>query len=172
LKETGNGEGNIRTSDEPNAKVETPLKCRLATCSYKAFEPSMGHAVRITRFPPRWKLPYELAGSVMQLAPSWAEWQIGKSGDSHGFVAAYQARLSELGVATISAVLGSRFPHDRICLLCYERVDGVPPEERPFVCHRAAFAQFWTRETGDEVPELSDPCQPWRPSPYASPGSD
>ena len=73
MTETALVEGNIRTSGGPNVKVETPFKCRLATCSYKAFEPSMGHAVRITRFPPRWKLPYELAGSAMVLAPTWSE---------------------------------------------------------------------------------------------------
>jgi hypothetical protein len=45
-----------------------PLQGRLATCSYRAFRPEMGHAVRITRGAPRYKLGYELAGSA---SPTW-----------------------------------------------------------------------------------------------------
>jgi hypothetical protein len=46
----------------------------------------------------------------------------------------------------------------------HEALDGIPEEERPYVSHRAAFFQWWTRQTGDEVPELSHlPQQPQSP---------
>jgi hypothetical protein len=161
LTESENGEGKIKTSGGPNVKAETPLKCRLATCSYKAFEPSMGNAVRITRFLPHCELPYELAGSAMVLAPTWTEWGLAKNdGSGERFAGAYRARMDTLGVNTIEPVLVSLRLSGTLVLLCFESLAGVPPDEQQFVCYRRALASWWQQMTGDEVPELSDQLQP------------
>jgi hypothetical protein len=149
LTESGNGKA------RGNLKEATPFKGRLATCSYRAFRPEFGHALRITRFPPRWKLPYELAGSVMILDPTWQDWKLAKGGGSAAtFVDSYTARIDTLGANTIETALESLGLSGTLVLLCFESLAGIPSEEQRFICHRRAFADWWMVQTGDPVPEL------------------
>jgi hypothetical protein len=151
LTESENGEGKIRTSGGPNVKAETPLKCRLATCSYKAFEPSMGHAVRITRTGPKWALGFPLAGTVMELAPSWRAWHLRDTPVMFGHV--YRAKLEHLGVERIIDLIDAMVPTGPVILLCYE-ADRAN-------CHRGIFASWWRSKTGQDVRQHSatPPCQ-------------
>jgi hypothetical protein len=129
------------------------VRGRLATCSYRAFRPEMGLAVRITRGHPRWRLPYVLAGKVNSLAPDATEWAL--RDDPAAFVAHYQARMDGLTVEGVAAELAGEFPDGRLVLLCFEDVWGqvLAPA---LVCHRRAFAEWWQDRIGDMVPELSE----------------
>ena len=124
----------------------------LATASYGSFKAAMGQAVRITRTPPRWKLPYVLAGSVMHLAPTWHEWHL--RDDHVAFVVSYRDRMDRLGVDQIADLIQAVCPVGTAVLCCYEKLTGIPPDEQQFVCHRRVFAAWWSENSGDEVPEL------------------
>ncbi|HUY98591.1 MAG TPA: hypothetical protein VMW47_13420 [Verrucomicrobiae bacterium] len=131
------------------------LSGRLATCSYQAFGPEMGAAVRITRGAPRWRLPYQIAGTIPELAPTAHEFGIK---DGAEFTAAYQERLSELGVDRITELLKVAVPHARIVLCCFETLGAVAPDvPQTYLCHRRGFAEWWEVQTGDVVPELFGP---------------
>jgi hypothetical protein len=132
--------------------METGPDPALATASYRAFTPSMGHAVRITRTAPKWVLGFPLAGTIMELAPSWREWNL--RGDMHAFVTAYQARMDGLGADRVMGLIRSVVPLGTAVLLCYEALDGVQPDQQKYTCHRRTLADWITANTGIEIPEL------------------
>lgn len=57
-------------------------------------------------------------------------------------------------MAYIGKLLQEAVPAGPMSLLCFESLDGVPPEGRQAICHRHIAAAFWEQETGREVPEL------------------
>ena len=107
--------------------------------------------VRITLGHPRFRLSYELAGKIPELAPTRE--MFGKT--EAEFAAAYTALLVERGgvdhlterFASIAAETGS----DDLVLLCFEdlRTPGL-------FCHRRVFAEWWEQQTGRTVPELPE----------------
>jgi hypothetical protein len=132
----------------------------IATCSYRAFEPSMGLAVSISLGRPHWPLPYRIAAEVSELkpwglldAPDWAE--------------RYLARLDEIGPDRISRRLESLCAQtasvptvgniadvgrERLVLLCFEK--------SPAGCHRSLAARWLSENLGIDVPELEPAPDP------------
>lgn len=123
----------------------------IATSRYAAREKVIGSGlapVRTTIGAPKFRLGYELAGSVSMLAP------YGLLGvdDPAEFETAYRARLDGFGVERIRAALEdvARAAGTEGCvLLCYENLDD-PAQS----CHRTTFALWWRENTGEEVLEL------------------
>jgi hypothetical protein len=104
--------------------------------------------IRTTRGAPRFKLGYELGGSVMELAPP--TWMLKMEGEA--FIAAYRRHLDEVGVAAIASSLGRTIASSGkrgAVLLCFEDVT------KGQLCHRRVFAEWWQERVGAEVPELS-----------------
>ena len=124
----------------------------LATSRYHAPERVLACGlapVGITVSPPRFRLGFELAGSVGALAPHGI---LGLE-DPEEFARLYLARLDGYGVERIAAALGALagLSDAQGCvLLCYEDLE-TPGEW----CHRRLFAQWWLGRTGIEVPELA-----------------
>jgi Protein of unknown function, DUF488 len=115
----------------------------LATCYFAKFDSSMGHAVRITRYPPRWQPPWPLAGTIRELAPHQA-WAL--RSDWPAFEAAYRAQLEKVGVDKITQLIEQVVPSGIAVLLCFEK--------DPARCHRGLFASYWVSKTGREVLEI------------------
>lgn len=61
--------------------------------------------------------------------------------------------LSLLGVCLcgLRLVLPGIVCRDRLVLLCFDDI-------RKELCHRSLFAQWWQRETGENVRELQEGC--------------
>jgi hypothetical protein len=119
----------------------------ISTCSYAAFVPSMGTAIRISLGGPRIPEPSgrEHWIYLRELAPRG--WYFKAEPDA--FAAAYLKQLDELA-GYIEVKLGDLAGQfDRVCLLCWERRVTGPQD-----CHRRLWAQWWTERTGEEVPEL------------------
>jgi hypothetical protein len=105
-------------------------------------------AVRTTVGAPRFRLGYELAGSVSMLAPHGLR----SIEDEAEFEAAYRARLKGFGVGKIRAALedvARAAGAAGVVLLCFEDLDD-PAQS----CHRTIFAAWWREQTGEEVVEL------------------
>ena len=104
--------------------------------------------IRITVGQPRWPLGYALAYTVRELAPTRP--MLGLSTDI--FEQTYRARLNDLGVEAIRALLQrccDDSGNDRLVVLCFENVD-----EPGKSCHRRMLATLWQEQTGQGVPEL------------------
>jgi hypothetical protein len=131
------------------SEPDTIVRFALVTGRYQLNEFGGRLPIGITRRLPRWKLPYALAATVMEAAPTAAQLKI--SGDAE-FTRSYRARLDEFGVGHFRRVFSEiARKHDKLslALLCYE--DLTKPGE---FCHRRVFAQWWQEQTGQEVPEL------------------
>ncbi len=123
----------------------------LATASYRTFHPSMGVPVQTSLGQPKWPLGYDLTEEARVLMP-WGLFDKDLSDDE--FTAKYRARLDKACVDRITASLAlvaSRHRDERLVLLCYEQVLG--PQAK--FCHRRVWADWWTEQTGQEVPELA-----------------
>jgi hypothetical protein len=121
----------------------------LGTCSWRAYRPDMGVAVRITLGrPPRWfAYPYE---EVRLLAPPPRVFRLK---DDREFEEAYGQHLEAVGVERLMERfqdLSEKHDGRRLVLLCFE--SSVED------CHRGQFARFWFEKTGQEVPELGRGC--------------
>ena len=134
------------------AEDAEPVAGRLATCSFKGFREEMGAAVRITLYPPRYALPFPLAGSVRELAPTREEFHVYGA----AFRELYWRRLGEMGVGWIERRLQALVPHGRIVMLCFEDV-WAPDATFALACHRRMLADWLEREAGWTVPELTVP---------------
>jgi hypothetical protein len=83
------------------------------------------------------------------------------------FEKVYVAQLERLGVERIADLLQAISDEEGgkdLALLCYEDVHARE------VCHRRMFARWWTEQTGQEVPELQQYCDPVAQSPEAPTG--
>lgn len=118
---------------------------QLATCSWRAYRPEMGVAVRITLGrPPHWfKHPHE---EVRLLAPPPAVFRLESD---EAFTEGYERHLERVGVDRLRVEfreLSERHEGRRLVLCCFEaRVEE---------CHRGQFARYWEAQTGEAVPEL------------------
>jgi hypothetical protein len=114
--------------------------------------------VRITLFHPRFRLPYQLGGSILELAPTREEFGINPRRE---FTAAYVARLDGLGCKAVLGLLKNVSDANDgrdLVLLCFEDV-----RRRGEWCHRQVLAEWLESRCGlDDVPELDDPTPPRR----------
>lgn len=119
----------------------------IATCSYAAFQPTMGTAIRISLGGPHRPEPSgrEHWLYVAELAPRG--WYFNAEPDV--FARRYLEQLDRLSddIEAKLGLLADEF--GAVALCCFERrVRG--PED----CHRRLWAQWWTEHvTGEEVPE-------------------
>jgi hypothetical protein len=116
--------------------------------------------VRITRFPPRWKLTYKLGGSILELAPTEAEFRIGQRRE---FTTAYNARLDGLGCDAVLGLLtmvSDANDGGDLVLLCFEDVRSGD------WCHRQVLAEWLESRCGLVVGELEDSQTSFSPLSY------
>jgi hypothetical protein len=141
--------------------------------------------VRITVGKPRWALPYELAGTVMMLAPKGIK---GVVVEQPEFRRVYLERLEGFGVEKIRRAFseiaalsergwGSDGSESRVAPGQRQHGTAVPPpsprsesaapllallcyedlSEPGTFCHRRMFAEWWSERTGEKVEELGGP---------------
>lgn len=125
----------------------------LLTSRYQnhALENVAAAKVGITRGNPRMRLPYRYS-MLKLLAPSRETFALAKIDDQAGFRALYLRGLEQQGAAVIRRqlqLLADRAGQQGLVLLCFDNVEAGE------WCHRTFFAQWWQRETGQEVPELT-----------------
>lgn len=106
--------------------------------------------VRISLGTPKWPIGYNLDAEMKDLMPFGL---LNKFEQYEDFERAYFDRLNQKGVQRILAQL-QRFERigKDVVLLCYE--DIRKPDDW---CHRRTFADWWMKQTGEEIPELFDP---------------
>ncbi|MFI5493546.1 hypothetical protein [Actinoplanes sp. NPDC051859] len=124
----------------------------LFTCRYQRFQPAMGSPVRTTAGLPRFPLTYELAGHAHLISPTWAMVSINDQATYRG---QYRLLLDAHGLDAVRAELqaiADQATDPRLVLLCFD--DLSKPDGW---CHRRMFADWWTEQTGDDVPELAEP---------------
>lgn len=123
-------------------------RVKLLTCSYRAFRPAPGRVPVAASL----GLPRD-----MPEAADWARcwlltprgWYFRKSAAEYD--AAFVAQMQRAGVAKIARVLhqiGREHDAAELVICCWE------PTPNP-VCHRGLWAEFWLRETGEVVEELT-----------------
>jgi hypothetical protein len=123
---------------------------QLFTCRYQRFQPDMGLPVRATVGYPRF-VRYELAGHARLISPTWPMLTL----DYDTYLSRYRLLLGEAGVDAIRGELeaiADDCADPRLVLLCFE--DLSQPDTW---CHRRMFAEWWTQQTGEPVPELAEP---------------
>ena len=105
--------------------------------------------VGIVRGLPRFKLGYERAGNIIDIAPPREIFHIN---DKEQFIKPYTAHLEEVGVERISKQLEQYLALGKdVVLCCYEDV-RIQNEW----CHRQLFAKWWFEKTGAIISELKD----------------
>ncbi len=105
--------------------------------------------VGIVRSVPRFKLGYERAGNIFDIAPTKELFSVD---DREVFTTPYKQHLNEVGFEKISAQIQKYLtPEKDLVLCCYEDV-RIPDEW----CHRLVFAEWWFEQTGKAIPELPD----------------
>lgn len=131
------------------------MTLQLFTCRYQRFRPALGLAVRTTVGYPRFTLGYPLDGHAHLVTPTVTALSLR---DEAAYRNAYLAQLDETGPGRIQAELtaiAEGKADQRLVLLCFDdlsRPDGW--------CHRRMFADWWTKATGEDVPELAEPPIP------------
>jgi hypothetical protein len=128
----------------------------LATCSYLEFTHDMGTPIRFTFGYPRFlKLAYKIAGHAKLITPTRAILDIGAQ---DAYALAYRRHLNDQGTAAIRDELTRLVPGGgQVVLLCFERLNEVDKKTHaPKWCHRTIFGEWWTEQTGDNVPELGN----------------
>jgi hypothetical protein len=110
--------------------------------------------VGITRYRPRFRLPYELEMNLYDLAPTPTMLQIAKRENGRErFIAAYHARLDAIGVHEIVQQLtAAQGNASGVVLLCFE--DLTIGENW---CHRLLLGEWLRERAGLVVTELPDP---------------
>lgn len=109
--------------------------------------------VGIVRGVPRFKLGYERAGNIIDIAPPREIFNIS---DNQIFTDLYVKHLNAVGFDRISEQIKKYITCDKdLVLCCYEDV-RIPNEH----CHRLAFSKWWFSKTGEVIPELKDDSQP------------
>ena len=118
--------------------------------SNKELETGKYTVVGIVRSMPRFKVKYQIAGNIRQIAPPGYLWN---ENDRERFTEPYFKHLEKSGYSLIGAIIQSYLDKGKdVVLCCYE--DVRKPDEW---CHRLVFAEWWNRKTGQKVEELPDP---------------
>ena len=134
---------------EPNLDRDD-VTLSLFTCRYQRFQPGMGLPVRTTAGYPRF-LPYQLAGHARLISPTWPMLKL----DQAAYLQQYRQLLDDAGEAAIRdelLAIAAEHRDPRLVLLCFD--DLSQPDGW---CHRRMFAQWWTEQTREQVPELAEP---------------
>ena len=98
---------------------------------------------------PRFRLGYERAGNIIDIAPTKELFSVN---DKEDFIAPYKKHLDDVGFDKISAQIQRYVSLGKdVVLCCYEDV-RIPNEW----CHRLIFAEWWLGKTGEAIPELKD----------------
>lgn len=108
--------------------------------------------VGITLGKPKFKLNYEVAAYLRDLAPDGSMFKIN---DRAEFTPKFFRKLDRIGVDEIRRQLenvSKRHGGKNLVLLCFE--DVTKPGEW---CHRLVFAEWWEARTGQKIDELPDP---------------
>ncbi|HWK28178.1 MAG TPA: DUF488 family protein [Solirubrobacter sp.] len=118
----------------------------LRTGRFATFDPTEGTPVAITVGRPRFPLGYEIAAAVPDLAPSGSLFAVT---DRDEFTERYERRLDRTGVPQLRQQFEriAREHGGPLVLLCFEDLAVT-------WCHRQVFAAWWTRQTGEPVPEV------------------
>jgi hypothetical protein len=137
----------VFASDGPSSVTQLTLSTARYQNPVLARHPAA--KIRTTIGPPRFRLPYQLAGNVQLIAP----YGIPRGLPPEEFTALYRRRLDQIGIdrvrdrlLEVAAAAGTR----ELVLLCYEDVRAG------LLCHRQVFANWWFEQTGEEVPELDE----------------
>lgn len=105
--------------------------------------------VGIVRGLPRFKLGYERAGNIIDIAPTKELFNVY---DRAEFTEPYKRHLDSVGIEKINAQIEKYFSLGKdVVLCCYEDV-RIPGEW----CHRLVFAEWWLENTGEVIAELKD----------------
>ena len=105
--------------------------------------------VGIVRYLPRFRLAYERAGNIIDIAPPKEIFNINVK---EQFIDLYIAHLERVGVERISKQLEQYLALGKdVVLCCYEDVRQVGEW-----CHRQIFAKWWFEKTGEIISELKD----------------
>ena len=105
--------------------------------------------VGIVRGLPRFRLGYERAGNIIDIAPTKELFNVY---DREEFTAPYKKHLDNVGFERISAQIQRYADLGKdVVLCCYEDV-RIPDEW----CHRQVFAEWWLGKTGKVISELKD----------------
>lgn len=108
--------------------------------------------VGIVRGMPRFKLKYQLAGNIIQIAPPR---YLFNEYDRIKFTEKYFMYMDGQGIAKIQSFLDTYLIRGRdVVLCCYEDV-RIPDEW----CHRLVFAEWYEKETGTRIEELINPSE-------------
>ena len=98
---------------------------------------------------PRFKLGYERAGNIIDIAPTRELFNVY---DRTEFTAPYKRHLEAVGFERIWAQVHKyELAGKDVVLCCYEDV-RIPGEW----CHRLVFAEWWLEQTGEIIAELKD----------------
>ena len=105
--------------------------------------------VGIVRYLPKYKLKYDLAGNIFDIAPTKALFNVY---DREDLSPPYKAHLDAVGFEKISEQIHKFVAQGKdVVLCCYEDV-RLPDEW----CHRLVFAEWWLDQTGEIIAELQD----------------
>lgn len=106
--------------------------------------------VGIVRRLPKWSLPYELSGNIIELAPPG---YLFNEYDRKKFTVKYFQHLDRVGFNNIVKRLENMGygQVEKMILLCFEDIRN--PE---LWCHREVFAEWWEQKTGEKIEEYQD----------------
>ena len=105
--------------------------------------------VAISRGTPKYPLGYEIAGKIIDIAPSG--WLLNEN-NKERFSREYRKQLNKTGVEKIAPQLNKYTASGKdVVLCCWEDIRN--PD---LFCHRTNFAEWWTEMTGEVVLELED----------------
>ena len=111
--------------------------------------------VGITRGAPKFRLDYELAGNIIEIAPPG---YLFNEYNRERFTPQYFRHMDRTGARRVAEILARYQRLDLskdVVLCCYE--DVRTPDEW---CHRLVFAEWWYSRTGEQIEELPDPSVP------------
>jgi hypothetical protein len=128
-----------------------PLKVWTARYTNPTLAAHPAGKVRITLGAPRFRLPYELAGTILELAPTWSMLHRPEQEFTEQYVSLLEQRggIPFFGdrFAQVAAAAGV----DELVLLCYENLT-----KPGLFCHRRVFAEWWLERSGRTVEELPE----------------
>jgi|GEM_PF-1039136 len=144
---------NLAVPSPNRVSTARPSSPRLYTARYanKTLAEHPAAKVRITLGHPRFRLSYQLADTILELAPTWS--MFGKSEGE--FTDLYTKLLERRGgvdrIAERFAEVTRTAGVNQLVLLCFEDL-----HTQDLFCHRRVFAAWWEARTGQVVEELPE----------------
>lgn len=129
-----------------NTRNELLKGISLATCSYSAYRPSMGVAVRTSLGKPKF---FEYAFvSLNLLMPKGNMLRMAYAQYHENYMNHLESNALAIENAMIE--LNEMYPNQTMVLMCFENVS-----KKDSWCHRTMFAKWWENRTGVKVHEIS-----------------